>query len=938
MTLRYKIILGIVAFTVLPLGGAALVVNRTLTRHLEEHAGSDLQRRVAQTASTVTAFVRQREADLRIFASSTVIADGTPAQIGTRLNELALLSFFFDGLYFADPQGRVIAATVPAATGRPLTEIFPDIVDELASLHENASRDVIAGDFDESPLAGALRSQLLTPVLDSAGHRRGVLMGVMSIAGVGQQIINLKEHTVGNGDSDLLTRDGRVLKSTDETVRVLEVDPDWPAVQGAIRATRDGEGFVIYKNARGRKVLAGFATTERFGGAAGQWIVVSTGPYDQIMAPAFSIIRGMMWLLLVFLVVAISAGALAARSLLRPLEGVTEAARQLAAGHATARAPVRGGFELALLASTFNEMAETRQRAEAEGQVISEIVQGVITTSSLDELLDLAHRSIGKLLYAENCFVGLHDAKTDLIHFEFWVDKRDKVPPPQPISNGFTRSSYVLRTGRPLLLTKELEARLFGRGDLAKSGSASASWMAVPLRTLARTIGVLAVQHYEDENAYSQRDLEFLSLVGDQIALAIERKQSEKALCEAEAKYRSIFEHSNDGIFQNTSEGRFLSANPALARILGFDSPEELIRERGDIERQGYANPVMRDKFKQALEENGFISNFEYEVFRKDGAKIWVAESARIVRDAEGRVLYYEGSVQEITERKRAEAELENIHKQLVEASRRGGMAEIATNVLHNVGNVLNSVNVSAGLIVESMRNSKAPSLAKVVVLLREHAHDLGAFITSDPKGKHVPAHLAQLSEHLMADRAAIVSELDSLRGNVEHIKEIVAMQQRYATFGGVKEMINVVNLVEDSMRMNEGALNRHRVEVPREFKDVPLMNVEKNKILQILVNLVRNAKYACDESGRADKRLTVRVANGDGRVKISMIDNGVGILPENLTRIFSHGFTTWKNGHGFGLHSGALAAREMGGSLTVYSEGSGQGAAFTLELPCENN
>jgi len=424
----------------------------------------------------------------------------------------------------------------------------------------------------------------------------------------------------------------------------------------------------------------------------------------------------------------------------------------------------------------------------------------------------------------------------------------------------------------------------------------------------------------------------------DLLAEITERKQSEKALCEAEAKYRSIFEHSNDGIFQNTSEGRFLSANPALARILGFDSPEELIRERGDIERQGYANPVMRDKFKQALEENGFISNFEYEVYRKDGAKVWVAESARIVRDAEGRVLYYEGSVQDITERKRAEAELENIHKQLVEVSRRGGMAEIATNVLHNVGNVLNSVNVSAGLIVESVRNSKAPSLAKVVVLLREHAHDLGAFITSDPKGKHVPAHLAQLSEHLMADQAAIVSELDSLRGNVEHIKEIVAMQQRYATFGGVKEMINVVNLVEDSMRMNEGALNRHRVEVTREFKDVPLMNVEKNKILQILVNLVRNAKYACDESGRADKRLTVRVANGDGRVKISMIDNGVGILPENLTRIFSHGFTTWKNGHGFGLHSGALAAKEMGGSLTVHSEGSGQGAAFTLELPCENN
>jgi signal transduction histidine kinase len=173
------------------------------------------------------------------------------------------------------------------------------------------------------------------------------------------------------------------------------------------------------------------------------------------------------------------------------------------------------------------------------------------------------------------------------------------------------------------------------------------------------------------------------------------------------------------------------------------------------------------------------------------------------------------------------------------------------------------------------------------------------------------------------------------LRRNVEHIKEIVAMQQNYATVGGVKEMINVVNLVEDSLRMNESALRRHQVEVVREFEPVPTLNVEKHKILQILVNLLRNAKHACQHSERADKRLTVRVANGDGRIKISVIDNGVGIPPEHLTRIFSHGFTTRKDGHGFGLHSGALAAKEMGGSLTVHSDGTGLGATFTFELPC---
>jgi signal transduction histidine kinase len=288
----------------------------------------------------------------------------------------------------------------------------------------------------------------------------------------------------------------------------------------------------------------------------------------------------------------------------------------------------------------------------------------------------------------------------------------------------------------------------------------------------------------------------------------------------------------------------------------------------------------------------------------------------------------------EIEERKLMQLEVERVHQQLLEISRQAGMAEIATNVLHNVGNVLNSVNISTGLIVESVKASRASNLAKVVTLLGEHAHDLGEFITNDPRGKHVPAHLAQLSEHLLADQEAIVGELDSLRRNVEHIKEIVAMQQNYATVGGVKEMINVVNLVEDSLRMNEGALNRHRVEVIREFEEVPPINIEKHKILQILVNLVGNAKHACQESERTDKRLTMRVGDGDGRIKISVMDNGVGIPPENLTRIFNHGFTTRKEGHGFGLHSGALAAKELGGSLTVQSEGLGKGATFTLELP----
>jgi signal transduction histidine kinase len=289
--------------------------------------------------------------------------------------------------------------------------------------------------------------------------------------------------------------------------------------------------------------------------------------------------------------------------------------------------------------------------------------------------------------------------------------------------------------------------------------------------------------------------------------------------------------------------------------------------------------------------------------------------------------------IEDITERRLAEAELERVHKQLLVASRQAGMAEVATNVLHNVGNVLNSVNVSANIVSERIRKSKCAGLARVAALLSEHTPDLTTFLTSS-QGSHLPVYVQELAADLIAERDVAVAELAVLRGNIEHIKEIVALQQSYARRGGVTEMVDIRTLVEDSLRMNEGAFSRHGVTLVRDFEEVPLITVDKHKVLQILVNVIRNAKYACDESGSAEKRVTVRVRADNGTILVAVVDTGVGIPPENLERIFSHGFTTRKEGHGFGLHSCALAAKELGGSLQGESAGLGQGAAFTLTLP----
>jgi signal transduction histidine kinase len=327
------------------------------------------------------------------------------------------------------------------------------------------------------------------------------------------------------------------------------------------------------------------------------------------------------------------------------------------------------------------------------------------------------------------------------------------------------------------------------------------------------------------------------------------------------------------------------------------------------------------------------VSNVEFVIVRPDGVRRTAVSSAQRLAGPAGQPLGALAIVEDITLRRLAEEELERVHKQLLVASRQAGMAEVATNVLHNVGNVLNSVNVSASVVAERIRKSKCVGLTRVAELLNQHADKLASFLTGT-QGRHVPVYLQELATELVAERDAAVAELAAVRGNIEHIKEIVAMQQGYARRGGITDTLDIRMLVEDSLRMNEGAFSRHGVTIVRDYQDVPLVEVDKHRVLQVLVNVIRNAKYACAEAPSGPKRVTVRTSAANGFVQIAVIDTGVGIAAENLDRIFSHGFTTRPDGHGFGLHSAALAARELGGSLQGASAGPGQGATFTLTLP----
>lgn len=291
----------------------------------------------------------------------------------------------------------------------------------------------------------------------------------------------------------------------------------------------------------------------------------------------------------------------------------------------------------------------------------------------------------------------------------------------------------------------------------------------------------------------------------------------------------------------------------------------------------------------------------------------------------------------------RLKAEMDREEKtrmEMLEVSRQAGMSEVATSVLHNVGNVLNSVNISASLVADHVTDFKVENLARVANMMRKQGAELGDYLTNDPKGRQLPDYLAKLASHLSNEQSLILKEVGFVRSKIEHIKEIVATQQNYGKVMGLTENIHMDELVDDVLRIQAVELSEQQVQVERYYEpDLPEVVVDKHKVLQILLNLFSNAKHACMESNLAEKQVRVRVTNGDDKVRVMVSDNGVGIPAANLKAIFNHGFTTRKKGgHGFGLHGSSLAAKDIGGALVVQSEGPGRGATFTLEIPLKRS
>jgi len=414
-----------------------------------------------------------------------------------------------------------------------------------------------------------------------------------------------------------------------------------------------------------------------------------------------------------------------------------------------------------------------------------------------------------------------------------------------------------------------------------------------------------------------------------------ERKHTESELARERDLLRALMDNTPSFIYFKDLKSRYIDWSKSIENCLGLPPQQIVGRTDHDFFPKECADQFLRDEQEIIRTGVPVHARIERNVSRT-GKLEWLLTSKMPLRDKEGAIVGTIGISRDITAVKQAEAELEVAHRELVDASRKAGMAEVATSVLHNVGNVLNSVNVSATLVLESIAKSKLGSVQRFADLIDENKDRLPAFFAEDPRARPIPEFLNQLAARLSAEQSEWIKEIQLTRKNIEHINEIVAMQQRYARVSGIAEKINPADLIEDAVRMTSVSFDHQNIRVVRDFPpSAPPITADKHKILQILINLIRNAKYACEDSHQADKQITLQVRNGGDTIRFVVLDNGVGISPDIMGRIFNHGFTTrGDKGHGFGLHSGALAAREMGGRLSAASDGPGSGAAFTLELP----
>jgi PAS domain S-box-containing protein len=389
---------------------------------------------------------------------------------------------------------------------------------------------------------------------------------------------------------------------------------------------------------------------------------------------------------------------------------------------------------------------------------------------------------------------------------------------------------------------------------------------------------------------------EIIGLRGVVVDLS-EIKAAQEALHLSEEKYRSMYENALEGIFQITVDGRFISANPALARMHGFRSPEELMAQVTDIGAQYHVHPETRQDYLSRMERDGFVRNFEFEAYRRDRSRMWASVNARAVKDRDGRVLYHEGTTEDITWRKEAEEQLRQAYQvlketneQLIQADKLAAVGTLAAGVAHEI---LNPIHIIAMGISALESTQDLPKPVREAFAIFQRQIERVVRITKD---------LQQFSR-----KSPPEMEETDLRDLVE----------------------STLNLCRPQLRM-EGIATEVSAE-----DALPPVWVDRNPMGQVLLNLVSNAIDAMH--AQTEKRLRITLRRLPHQVLITVADTGSGIAEADLGHLFDPFFTTKEagKGTGLGLSISHRIVQNHGGRIWAENNPQG-GATFFIELPAE--
>ncbi len=408
---------------------------------------------------------------------------------------------------------------------------------------------------------------------------------------------------------------------------------------------------------------------------------------------------------------------------------------------------------------------------------------------------------------------------------------------------------------------------------------------------------------------------------------------AENELLEREARFHALFAKSRDanlllidGVYVDCNEACLEMLKATRDQVVGT-SPAFLSPERQPDGR--LSTEAAEDNIHEVMETGS--TRFEWVHQRLDGTEFWTEVVATNININGKDGLF--GVWRDISERKLAEDALEEAQKELIEKAHQAGMANVATGTLHNVGNILNSVKTSAQVIADVAKASSVSGLKKANNILRENIECLDEFILHNPKGKKLMQYYLKLEEGFDLEQAKMIEYLVRLEDKVNAIDDVISAQQSYAGISSLSEECTLSEIVEDALTMQFGSTEHFNIEVIKDFQDVPNVMAQRVKLVHILINLIKNARESIIEAGTEEKNMTISINAHDNTVFVKVKDTGTGIAASNLDKIFTYGFTTKENGHGFGLHSCSNYMKEMGGNIKVESEGEGKGTTFILHF-----